>query len=251
MGIRGVTHSRLWSPAVRGPRHGHARLRHGIERHDLRLVNVTLPVTGLPVALDGLRIGLITDIHHSEVVPRRRRVRRAVALLQDSRPELIVLGDYVSFGDQRYVEPVAELLAPLAEAPYGSFAVPGNHDDDREMPAALHQRGFSVLRDQRTRLEIRGETVDLAGLRFWTTARRPGRILGDTSGTTFLLAHDPRRLTEAAAFDVQLVLSGHTHGGQVLLPGVGAIAGRKFPVLAGTGREGNATLFVSRGVGTV
>ena len=68
-------------------------------------------------------------------------------------------GDYVSFGDQRYVEPVAELLAPLAEAPYGSFAVLGNHDDDREMPAALHQRGFSVLRDQRTRLEIRGETV--------------------------------------------------------------------------------------------
>ena len=222
------------------------------ERHDLRLVNVTLPVTGLPVALDGLRIGLITDIHHSEVVPAAD-VSRAVALLQGSRPELIVLGgDYVSFGDQRYVEPVAELLAPLAEAPYGSFAVLGNHDDDREMPAALHQRGFAVLRDQRTRLEIRGETVDLAGLRFWT--RRPAdlaRILGDTSGTTFLLAHDPRRLTEAAAFDVQLVLSGHTHGGQVLLPGVGAIAGRKFPVLAGTGREGNATLFVSRGVGTV
>ena len=44
--------------------------------YDLRLVNVTLPVTGLPVALDGLRIGLITDIHHSEVVPARRRVAR-------------------------------------------------------------------------------------------------------------------------------------------------------------------------------
>jgi hypothetical protein len=65
------------------------------------------------------------------------------------------------------------------------------------------------------------------------------------------LLMDRLGLTEAAAFDVQLVLSGHTHGGQVLLPGVGAIAGRKFPVLAGTGREGNATLFVSRGVGTV
>ena len=120
------------------------------------------------------------------------------------------------------------------------------------MPAALQQQGFSVLRDQRTSLAIRGETVDLAGLRFWT--RRPAdlaRVLSGTSGTTILLAHDPRRLTEAAAFDVQLVLSGHTHGGQVLLPGVGAIAGRKFPVLAGTGREGNATVFVSRGVGTV
>ena len=50
---------------------------------------------------------------------------------------------------------------------------------------------------------------------------------------------------------MQLVLSGHTHGGQVVLPGVGALAGRKFPVLAGLGTEENATLFVSRGVGTV
>jgi hypothetical protein len=148
--------------------------------------------------------------------------------------------------------PVAELLAPLARAPHGAFAVLGNHDDDREMPAALHQQGFAVLLDQRASLSIRGETLDLAGIRFWT--RRPAdvaRVLTGTSGTTILLAHDPRRLTEAAALDVQLVLSGHTHGGQVRLPGVGAIAGRKFPVLAGTGQDGNATVFVSRGVGTV
>jgi predicted MPP superfamily phosphohydrolase len=148
--------------------------------------------------------------------------------------------------------PVAELLAPLAQTPHGAFAVLGNHDDDREMPAALHQRGFAVLLDQRASLSIKGETLDLAGVRFWT--RRPAdvaRVLTGTSGTTILLAHDPRRLTEAAAFDVQLVLSGHTHGGQVLLPGVGAVAGRKFPVLAGVGQHGNATVFVSRGVGTV
>lgn len=222
------------------------------ERHDLRRVAVTLKVTGLPIALAGLRIGLITDVHHSEAVAAAD-VTRAVELLHASRPDLIILGgDYVTFGDRRFVGPVAELLAPLADAPCGAFAVLGNHDDDREMPAALAEQGFSVLKDQRTSVSIRGETVDLAGLRYWT--RRPAdlaRVLGGTSGTTFLLAHDPRRLTEAAALDVQLVLSGHTHGGQVLLPGVGAIAGRKFPVLAGTGRQGNATVFVSRGVGTV
>jgi predicted MPP superfamily phosphohydrolase len=222
------------------------------ERHDLRRVTATLPVVGLPAALAGLRIGLITDVHHSETVAAAD-VTRAVTMLQESRPDLIVLGgDYVTFGDRRFIGPVAELLAPLAHAPYGAYAVLGNHDDDREMPAALLQQGFSVLRDQRTSLSIKGETLDLAGLRFWT--RRPAdlaRVLSGTSGTTFLLAHDPRRLTEAAAFDVQLVLSGHTHGGQVLLPGVGAVAGRKFPVLAGPGRQGNATVFVSRGVGTV
>jgi uncharacterized protein len=222
------------------------------ERYQTTLVNLDLPVIGLPAAFDGLRIGLITDVHHSDSVPAAH-ISRAVALLRDSRPDLIVLGgDYVSFLEREYVGPVAELLAPLAHAPHGSFAVLGNHDDDRDMPAALEHQGFTVLKDQRTKVSIRGEPLDIAGLRFWT--RRPtdiARVLNGTTGTTILLAHDPRRLTEAAAFDVQLVLSGHTHGGQVLLPGVGAVAGRKFPVLAGTGRDGNATVYVSRGVGTV
>ena len=76
-------------------------------------------------------------------------------------------------------------------------------------------------------------------------------MLKGTGGTTILLAHDPRRLVEAAALDVQLVLSGHTHGGQVIVPGIGAVAGRKFPVLAGYATRDNTSLFVSRGVGTV
>jgi hypothetical protein len=120
------------------------------------------------------------------------------------------------------------------------------------MPAALGARGFVVLKDQRTSLAIRGERLDMAGIRFWT--RRPydiARVLRGTGETTILLAHDPRRLVEAAKLDAQVVLSGHTHGGQVLLPGVGAVAGRKFPVLAGLGAQASTTLFVSRGVGTV
>jgi predicted MPP superfamily phosphohydrolase len=76
-------------------------------------------------------------------------------------------------------------------------------------------------------------------------------VLKGTGDTTILLAHDPRRLQEASALDVQLVLSGHTHGGQVIVPKVGAVAGRKFPVLAGYATKENTSLFVSRGVGTV
>ena len=233
---------------------GTGTIAYGIayERHRIGRTDLDLRVTGLPAALDGLRIGLITDVHHSESVSAAD-VSLAVALLAEAKPDLTVLGgDYVTFGDRKFVGPVAELLSPLAHSPQGSFAVLGNHDDDRDMPAALAQRGFTVLKDQRTSLTIRGETLDLAGIRFWT--RRPSdlaRVLAGTSGTTILLAHDPRRLVEAAALDVQLVLSGHTHGGQVVLPGVGALAGRKFPVLAGLGSEENATVFVSRGVGTV
>ena len=222
------------------------------ERHDLSRIERDVAVRGLPPPLDGLRVGMITDVHHSAVVSADD-VAHAVSLLKEANPDIIVLGgDYVSFFDRGYIAPVAELLTPLASAKYGSFAVLGNHDDEREMPAALTSRGFTVLKDQRTALTINGERLDVAGIRFWT--RTPGEIapvLKGTGGTTILLAHDPRRLTEAAALDVQLVLSGHTHGGQVIVPTVGAIAGRKFPVLSGYATRDNTSIFVSRGVGTV
>ena len=222
------------------------------ERHQIARLVRDLSVRGLPPALDGLRIGMITDVHHSAVVGAGD-VRRAVDLVRDAAPDIVVLGgDYVSFFDRTYVAPVAELLAPLAGAPHGSFAVLGNHDDERDMPAALAARGFTVLKDQRTALTIKGERLDVAGIRFWTrSVAEIAGVLKGTGGTTLLLAHDPRRLVEAAALDVQLVLSGHTHGGQVLVPGFGAIAGRKFPVLAGTATRDNTSIFVSRGVGTV
>jgi predicted MPP superfamily phosphohydrolase len=222
------------------------------ERHQIERITRDVPVRGLPPAFDGLRIGMITDVHHSSVVSAED-VTKAVIMLQEAAPDIIVLGgDYISFFDRSYIGPVAELLAPLANAPQGSFAVLGNHDDEKEVPPMLASRGFSVLKDQRTSLTIKGERLDLAGIRFWTrTPREIAGVLHGTGGTTVLLAHDPRRLVEAAALDVQLVLSGHTHGGQVIVPAVGAVAGRKFPVLAGYATRDNTSIFVSRGVGTV
>ena len=222
------------------------------ERHQIERIVRDLPVRGLPPALDGLRIGMITDVHHSATVSAGD-ITKAVMLLKEAAPDIVVLGgDYISFFDRAYIAPVAELLAPLANAPQGSFAVLGNHDDEKEVPPALTARGFTVLKDQRTSLTIRGERLDLAGIRFWTrTPREIAGVLNGTSGTTVLLAHDPRRLVEAAALDVQLVLSGHTHGGQVIVPALGPVAGRKFPVLAGYATRDNTALFVSRGVGTV
>jgi len=221
------------------------------ERHQIGITNAALPVAGLPSSLDGLRIGLITDLHHSRLVGPAD-ITRAVDLAMSAQPDLIVLGgDYVTFGDRAFVGPVAELLGSL-RAPLGVFAILGNHDDDRDMPAALASKGFVVLRDQRTQLSVRGETITLAGIRFWTRrAVSIARVLKGSAGTTLLLAHDPRRLVEAADLNVAAVLSGHTHGGQVVLPGVGAIARRSFPVLAGLGRQDGTSIFVSRGVGTV
>jgi predicted MPP superfamily phosphohydrolase len=230
------------------------RVGYGVafERHRIQLYERPLTVAGLPAALDGLRIGLITDVHLSPMVPDRD-ITQAVELLAGAGPDVIALGgDYVTSADVSRAAPVAELLAPLASAKMGSFAVLGNHDDDRVVPAALAAKGFTVLRDQRTRVTLRGEAVDIVGLRFWTR-RLPDitRVVRGAGPTTFMLAHDPRRVREAATLDVQLVLAGHTHGGQVVLPGLGAVAARRFPVVAGEATEGHCTLFVSRGVGTV
>ena len=221
------------------------------ERHHIGTTHATLPVSGLSPLLDGLRVGFITDIHHSAMVPADD-VRTAVDLVSAEHPDLIVLGgDYVTWGDRAFVGPVAELLAPLT-APHGVFAILGNHDDDRDMPAALAARHIQVLKDARTRIEIHGEGLELAGIRFWTRkSSEIARVIGRARDTILLLAHDPRRLDEAAVLDVPAVLSGHTHGGQVVVPGIGAIARRRFPVIAGLASRENTSIFVSKGVGTV
>lgn len=220
-------------------------------RHALSVTRAALPVRALPAALGGLRIGLLTDIHRSRLVSHDD-VSHAVTALMSERPDLIVLGgDYVTWGDRDFVGPAAEALAPLS-AKHGVFAILGNHDDDHAMPMALSKNGVQVLKDARTRLTINGEALDLAGIRFWTRRQVDiARLLQGAAPATILLAHDPRRLTEAAALNVPLVLSGHTHGGQVVLPLVGALAAQKFPVVAGIGRRSATTMFVSRGVGTI
>jgi predicted MPP superfamily phosphohydrolase len=220
-------------------------------RHALEVTRETVVVDGWPPALAGLRLGLLTDVHRGRFVSHED-VARAVAALMLERPDLIVLGgDYVTYGDRHFVGPSAEALAPLS-APHGIFGILGNHDDDHDMPSALARNGVLMLKDARTRLTIRGEPVDLVGIRFWTKRQIDiAPLVRDAAAATILLAHDPRRLTEAAALGVPLVLSGHTHGGQVVLPLIGAVAAQKFPVVAGIGRRGRTTMFVSRGLGTI
>jgi hypothetical protein len=179
-------------------------------------------------------------------------VASAVSVLMNEAPDLIVLGgDYVTNRDRRFVQPAADALTGLS-AREGVYAVLGNHDDERDMTSALAAKGFGVLRDARTQLTIRGETVDLAGLRYWTNRVQDiTRVIRGASSNLILIAHTPKRLIEAAALSVPLMLSGHTHGGQIVLPGLGAIAAREFPVVWGSARRENTSVFVTRGVGTV
>jgi predicted MPP superfamily phosphohydrolase len=220
-------------------------------RNALELTTTTLPLAGWPAALSGMRLGLITDVHRSQWVSHQD-IARAVDLLMSAKPDLIALGgDYVTWGDRRYVASSAEALGRLS-APLGVFGILGNHDDDHDMSAALTARGVRMLRDARARLRIHGEILELAGIRFWTRRQADiASVLRSAEGPVVMLAHDPRRLVEAVALQVPLVLSGHTHGGQVVLPALGAVAARKFPVVSGIARRAKTTIFVSRGVGTV
>ena len=244
----------LHSIAATGIGLGTGTLAYGAlyERHQLTLARHVITLDACPPALDGLTIGLITDVHHSATLSTDA-IDAAVQLLRGAAPDIVVLGgDYVSFGDRRFLEPALEHLAPLAHAPHGAFAVLGNHDDERETASAMKRAGLALLRDDRTRLTIRGEPVDIAGLRFWSRRLQElTPVLNGAAPVSLLLAHDPRRVVEADRFGVPLVLSGHTHGGQVLLPGVGAVVGRKFPVLSGVAAQGRAQVCVSRGLGTV
>jgi len=221
------------------------------ERHRVGVTRTVLPVSGLPVPLDGLRIALLTDFHHTGD-EAATDIQRAIELARAEKPDLIVLGgDYVTLQDRRFIEPCADLLRTLS-APFGVFGVIGNHDEEVETTRELKRRGVEMLNDARTTLTIRGETIDLIGLKFWT--RQPSdlaRLMRGGTTTTMLIAHDPRRLVQATALNVPLMLSGHTHGGQIVIPGLGAIAAKKFPVISGMARRENTTAFVSRGIGTV
>lgn len=221
------------------------------ERHRVGVTRFSLPVSGLPESLDGLRVALLTDFHLTGD-EAAHDIEQAVKLAQAERPDIVVLGgDYVTLQNRRFMDPCAQLLAPLT-APFGVFAVLGNHDDEIEMPRVLRKRGLEVLDDERTSVTIRGETLDLIGLRFWTRqASELARLMRADATTSVLLAHTPSRLAMATALNIPLMLCGHTHGGQIVVPGLGPIAGRRFPVIEGMDRVDNTTVFVSRGIGTV
>src|SRR5438093_1076584 len=110
--------------------------------------------------------------------------------------------------------------------------------------------GRRALELTRATVPAEGLPPSLGGLRLGFL-RDIASLVRGAAPMSILLAHDPRRLTEAAGLGVPLVLSGHTHGGQVVLPVVGAVAAQKFPVVAGLARRDRTTIFVSRGVGTV
>jgi predicted MPP superfamily phosphohydrolase len=203
-------------------------------RHALEVTRATVPVMNLPPPLSGLRIGLLTDVHRSRWVTHDD-VISAVAALMNERPDVIVLGgDYVTFGDRRFVQLSAEALDALS-APFGVYGILGNHDDDHDMPAALASRGVQMLKDARTTVTIKKGRTRRLGRNPVLDATRVDIASLCRGATGFpLLRARSSAPDRNAALRIPLVLSGHTHGGQVVLPGAGRDRGSK---ISGRGRH--------------
>ena len=231
----------------------HALHRRALAR--LEFSEVALPV-GACVGLDGLRIAFLTDLHAGSYLTEET----LLAICEDvtrRAPDLICLGgDLIN---SRAVEmhlldrPLRALRAPL-----GVFAVPGNHDhrwieDMGDWQDYLETRGVEVLANSGRRIARGGSSFWLGGVDDLTDGRPDmgaalrGRHRGEPS---VLLAHQPDHFVEAAQHGVDLVLSGHTHGGQVKLLGWAPISHTRHGFVDGGFAHGASRLYVSRGVGT-
>ena len=238
-----------------------------------RLSIVPWPIAhpGWPASMPPLRIAVLTDLHAMEPWMPVPRIEHIVQAANDLWPDLIVLlGDYVA-GMARYrtgtvsIADWSDALRPL-HAPYGVHAVLGNHDwwvDPHGVRRGLEKVGIRVLENDALKLQAGGRRFWLAGLGDQLAKRVSGRFVGvdDLKGTVaktmgdddpvILLAHEPDIFVNVPP-RITLTLSGHTHGGQVLLPFIGRpVVPSKYGERFAYGHvvEGGRHLLVSSGLG--
>jgi predicted MPP superfamily phosphohydrolase len=249
---------------------GRAWARVGYARHIeptwLEVNRFTMPVRGLAAGFHGLKIAHLTDFHYGRHIPAGY-IEKALERTQDEQPDVIALtGDFIDRGP-KYIEKAARLFRHL-KARLGVFAVLGNHDFsvhnargvrrhpnlDRSIADALGAEGVSVLRNQAVRIGRANAGLVIAGIDdLWSRECDPHTALCDQCPDTprIVLAHNPQSVERFGYHRADLVLSGHTHGGQIDLPVLGRVLlGRKAKRwAAGLYPHNGGHVYVNKGVG--
>jgi predicted MPP superfamily phosphohydrolase len=235
-----------------------------IEPRRVEVTHQRIVIARLPQIFNGFRIVQLSDIHHSPFLSLDE-IAEAVRRANELKPDLIALtGDYVSHSLE-YIDGCAQALGAL-RARHGVFAVLGNHDhwtDPEKMTASLTCHGIRVLVNENVHIGVNDSYIRLAGVDD-LMVRRDDLSLAlrgtNSNETRILLAHNPAIIREAARAGVDLVLSGHTHGGQINWR---LLIGRENSKTArwlrrpsrrltrGHAQLGSTQLYVNRGLGTV
>jgi predicted MPP superfamily phosphohydrolase len=219
--------------------------------------NVEVPVRGLAPELDGYTIAQLSDLHIGALTPLWWAQRWASAANAAAADLVAITGDMVTSG-VAFHEDIAELVGGL-RAKDGTYVIMGNHDyfgEGEPLVSLLRGRGAHVLRNQGVVLERDGARLFLAGMDdTWTKRANLEASLADRPEgvPTVLLAHDPERFPSAVKKNVEVVLSGHTHGGQVAMPFLARFINasklaHRYHV--GLYKDGDSTLYVHPGLGT-
>ncbi len=226
--------------------------------YDLEITRHRVAIDDLPAPFEGYRVAFLTDTHVASFM-RRGFYRECVEQVRRHEPDLVLLGgDFVSF--RRHIPLMAEVLLAGLDARDGVWAVLGNHDywaDADGVIAAMTAKGVRFIINRSVQIERGGATLDLVGIDELYRGRPDARAAfanADPARPCIALSHHPDIVPRLRNHRIDLLVCGHTHGGQIRFPFFGAVivpSKHEGRYAAGFHLEQGVRMYVSRGLGAV
>ena len=232
----------------------------------LELNTYTIASSRLPENFEGYRIAHVSDLHNAQMGEDNEKL---LTMLREAAPDIIAItGDLIDSSNTNVEISLRFVQEAMKIAP--CYYVTGNHEawksEYDELQIGMVSAGVIILEDDQTEINIEGDVITLIGINdssfqtdylvddsLVTTNDRLAKLHTDRNGFTILLSHRPELFRTYVDNDIDLVLSGHAHGGQFRLPFVGGIVAPNqglFPEYdAGIYTDGNTNMMVSRGIG--